>query len=577
MSDSEFYRTLLRAYIDSANDGIFVLCDEMKFHVANPLLQSWLDQSEDRLTEHGQRRPITDFIGGAENKALFSRQFAAVLQGQSARFECFIQPGNVEPRWLEIGLSKVDLDGGNLFIGVARDITDRKAAESRIENLAFFDSLTGLPNRRLLLDRLQHALASSSRSAVEGALLFMDLDNFKTLNDTLGHAKGDLLLQQVAKRVASCLREGDTVARFGGDEFVVMLENLGANSNDAANQAEVVGEKILLVMEEPFDLNGQQHRIGASIGVTLFAGHRNTVEDLLKRADLAMYQAKAAGRNALRFFEPEMQRVVAARAALEDEMRNGLKHGEFRVFYQAQVESAQGVVGVEALVRWQHPRRGLVAPIEFIPLAEETGLILPLGNWVLHTACAQLATWQDNAALAHLTVAVNVSAHQFKQKDYVAEVLAVLKRTGADPCKLKLELTESLLLHDVEDVIAKMVELRSHGVGFALDDFGTGYSSLAYLKRLPLDRLKIDRSFVSEVLNDNNDAVIVRTIVALAGNLGLSVIAEGVETGGQAEFLAANGCHACQGYLFGRPVPLAELEVALLQAPFRTEENPGSE
>ncbi|MBI4986047.1 MAG: EAL domain-containing protein [Rhodocyclales bacterium] len=471
--------------------------------------------------------------------------------------------GEIYPKWLTITAVKGDDGCTSHFVGTQLDITERKAAEEEIKYLAFYDPLTRLPNRRLLLDRLQQALAASARSERQGALLFIDLDNFKTLNHTRGHDEGDLLLQLVGQRLAACVREGDTVARLGGDEFVVMLENLNQKINEAAAQAETVGEKILEALNQHYLLKGLEYHSTASIGVTLFGDQRGSMEELLKQADLAMYQAKAAGRNALRFFDPEMQAAVTARVALERDLRIAVREEQLVLYYQAQVDAAGCLTGAEVLVRWQHPERGLEFPDAFIPLAEETGLILPLGHWVLEAACAQLAAWAGRPEAAHLTLAVNVSVQQIRQPDFVAQVLAVLARSGADPRRLKLELTESLLMDKVEDTIAKMTALKANGVGFALDDFGTGYSSLSYLKRLPLERLKIDRSFVMDVLTDANDAAIAKTIVALAQSLGLTVIAEGVETAEQRDFLADNGCHAYQGYLFSRPLPLEDFEAFL--------------
>jgi diguanylate cyclase (GGDEF)-like protein/PAS domain S-box-containing protein len=467
--------------------------------------------------------------------------------------------GEIYPCWLTI-TAVYDKEGQvTHYVGMHTDITQRKAAEEEIRHLAFYDPLTHLPNRRLLLDRLQQALIASARSARQGALLFIDLDHFKTLNDTRGHDVGDLLLQQVAQRLLACVREEDTVARLGGDEFVVMLENLSDTAQGAAAHAKVVGEKIINALNQPFRLARHEHHTTPSIGIALFAGDEDAVDDLLKRADLAMYQSKAAGRNTLRFFDPDMQTVVTARAALEADFRDGLRHEQLLLHYQGQVDHRGKLLGAEALVRWQHPRRGLVSPAEFIPMAEETGLILPLGQWVLDAACKQLVRWAQHAQTAHLTLAINVSARQFRHADFVAQILAVLDHTGADPKRLKLEITESLLLDDAQGTIVKMTELKNHGVGFALDDFGTGYSSLSYLKRLPLDQLKIDQSFVRDVFTDANDAAIVRTIVALAQSLGLNVIAEGVETLAQRDFLADQGCLAYQGYLFSRPGPVEDL------------------
>ena len=467
------------------------------------------------------------------------------------------------PEWLTVTAVKDQSGLTTHYVATFSDITSRKSAEDEIRNLAFYDPLTRLPNRRLLMDRLGLALSGGSRHRRKVALLFVDLDNFKTLNDTQGHYQGDLLLQQVASRLSACVREGDTVARLGGDEFVVMLGDLDNNPLEAATEAKAVGEIILAAIAEPYQLSGTSYHSTASIGVTFLGDQHENIDEPLKRADLAMYQAKTAGRNTLRFFDTQMQAIVSARAAMEADLRHAVSNEQFLLHYQAQIEEPNRTVGAEALLRWEHPLRGLVPPAEFIPMAEETGLILPLGHWVLEAACAQLTRWAGQPGMAHLTMSVNVSARQFHQDDFVDEVLAVLARTGADPQRLKLELTESVLIADVEGVIAKMTVLKGKGVGFALDDFGTGYSSLSYLKRLPLDQLKIDQGFVRDILHDANDAAIARMVLALADSLGLSVIAEGVETELQREFLARLGCHSYQGYLFGRPVPIEVFEARL--------------
>ncbi len=451
-------------------------------------------------------------------------------------------------------------------ISLVDDITSRKVAEDEIRNLAFYDHLTGLPNRRLLIDRVKQSMASSTRSGKHCALLFLDLDNFKTLNDTLGHDLGDLLLQQVAIRISSCVRKGDTVARLGGDEFVVMLEELSEFMQEAIMQTEAVGSKILAAFTQPYQLDTYEHNSTTSIGVTLFADHDGGTDDLLKRADLAMYQAKAGGRNTLRFFDPDMQTAVTTRAALEESFREALQNKQFDLHYQAQVTAKGHISGAEVLLRWQHPRRGMVSPLEFIPFAEDTGLILPLGRWVLETACAQLALWAMRPEMAHLTVAVNVSSRQLKHLNFVDEVLSILAHSGANPHRLKLELTESLLVDDVEDAITKMTALKAKGVGFSLDDFGTGYSSLTYLKRLPLDQLKIDQGFVKHVLTDSNDMAIAKMIIVLAESLGLAVIAEGVETVEQRDFLANLGCLAYQGFLISRPLALDAFEEFVMES-----------
>lgn len=435
-----------------------------------------------------------------------------------------------------------------------------RASQERYQELALFDALTGLPNRKLLHDRMHQAMVNGARSRHMGALLFIDLDHFKNLNDTRGHDVGDQLLQQAAQRLTQAVRAGDTVARLGGDEFVILLEGLDEHPDRAASETRAVGEKILAVFGPDFKLGHVEHHISASIGASLFSGTEQSIDELLRRADLAMYQAKSAGRDALRFFDPQMQAHVSARAALESDLRRALQAGQFELHYQPQVHMDGRVVGAEALLRWHHPERGAVPPTEFIPLAEETGLIAPLGLWVIETACRQLKLWQAQPRTASLLLSINVSSRQFRRADFVSELLAVVRRVGVDARRLKLELTESVLLDDVEDAIFKMMQLRMQGVGFSLDDFGTGYSSLAYLKRLPLDQLKIDRSFVRDILTDRNDVAIARSVVALGTTLGLTVIAEGVETEGQRTLLAGLGCQVHQGYLYSRPVPAPDFE-----------------
>jgi diguanylate cyclase (GGDEF)-like protein len=452
---------------------------------------------------------------------------------------------------------------GGLVI-VYQDVTDLRLASAEIENLAFYDPLTQLPNRRLLMDRLQQDTASSARSGQYGAILFLDLDNFKTLNDSLGHNVGDILLQQVAQRLKSCVREEDTVARLGGDEFVVMLHALSERSPEAAALAQRIGDKILHQLNQPYQLGVHTYRSTPSIGITLFGPEHQAPADLLTQADIAMYQIKSRGRNALCFFDPQMQATITSRAQLEEDLYTALLSGQFELHYQPQFDhQKRAVVGAEVLIRWQHPLRGLLRPLEFIAVAEESELILSVGHWVLRTACRQLAAWQLDARYSELHLCVNVSARQFHQRDFVAQVQALVDETGAKPQLLKLELTESLMLVNVDDTIAKMSELKAQGVRFSVDDFGTGHSSLAYLTRLPLDQLKIDRSFVRNIGVQHTDGVIVQTIIGMACNLGLEVIAEGVETRAQQDYLAAQGCTLYQGYLFGKPTPLSEFETLL--------------
>ena len=470
-------------------------------------------------------------------------------------FEMKRTDGEGQPLWISVSGEPIfDAEGRFTgYRGVARDISERKRSEAEIQRLAFYDELTGLPNRRLLMDRLTCAAALCAREGSYAALLFLDLDNFKGINDTLGHEWGDRLLVQVGRRIGDNVRATDTVARLGGDEFVVVLQGLHAQLPEAAAEAEAVAQKLLVSLNGTYSLDVCEIHSTPSIGITLFCDAQQSVQELLKRADLAMYQAKAQGRNMLCFFDPAMQLAASARSALEGDIRQGLLREEFLLHYQPVVDESGRVLGAEALVRWLHPQRGMVSPAEFIPLAEQTGLILGLGRQVLVMACRQLAQWADDAATSWWSLAVNLSAQEFRQPDFVQQVVSALRDAGADPGKLTLELTESLLLQDVEGSILKMQALRHLGVGFSLDDFGTGYSSLSYLKRLPLDQLKIDQSFVRDVLTDPNDASIACTIITLAHSLGLEVVAEGVETDGQRLFLLRNGCRKFQGYLFGRP------------------------
>ena len=473
--------------------------------------------------------------------------------------------GEVYPKWLSISAVKGDDGRVTHYVGSHVDITERKASEEKIQHLAFYDHLTDLPNRLLLLDRLQQVLVSSVRTNRRGALLFIDLDNFKNLNDTLGHDMGDLLLKQVTQRLASCIREGDTVSRLGGDEFVVMLIDLSGQPIESAAQAEAIGEKILAALSEPYQLDKNTYRCTASIGVTLFGGNEQATDELMKQADIAMYQAKKSGRNALRFFDLQMQENISARVSLESELHNALEFQQFHLHYQIQVDNEHRPLGAEVLIRWIHPVRGLMPPDKFIPLAEETGLILPIGRWVLETACAQLKAWQVGRSAGHLTLAVNVSARQFHQADFVAQVQTALQHYAIDPRLLKLELTESLLQENIEETIATMSALNEVGVQFSLDDFGTGYSSLQYLKRLPLNQIKIDRSFVRDIATDSSDIAVIRATIAMARSLGLNIIAEGVETKEQRQVLLENGCTHFQGYLFGRPAPIEQFEASLRQ------------
>ena len=464
--------------------------------------------------------------------------------------------------WVKLTVSPMWVRGAtpDCHIAVIQDITVHKQAQEQIHQLAFYDPLTGVPNRRLFLDRLQQAQIHGTRHKTYCAILFIDLDYFKIINDTRGHDVGDLLLIEVAKRLRDSLRTGDTVARLGGDEFVVTIEGLNEDPLQAAAQARDIGEKILASITQPFRLREFEYHGSSSIGIRLFHDNQVSMDDLLKHADTAMYQAKTAGRNTLCFFDPSMQVALEVRTAMATELREAITRQQFNLHYQRQVNAQGAVIGAEVLLRWQHPERGMISPMVFIPIAEETGLIVPLGKWVLQMACAQLRRWENDASTCNFRLAVNISARQFRQLDFVDEILEVLTETGADPRKLKLELTESLVLQDIAHSIEKMDELCNVGIRFSLDDFGTGHSSLTYLKRLPLEQIKIDQSFIRDIITDASDAVIVRTIIVMCNALAMEVIAEGVETEEQQTFLARNGCVIYQGYLFGKPMPIEEFQ-----------------
>ena len=496
-----------------------------------------------------------------ENEALEAAQHKALSACGfwSGEIHSRRKSGETFVAWLTI--SAVAAGDGRVthYVASFTDLSERKAAEESIRTLAFYDPLTRLPNRRLLVDRLERAMTVSERSRAHCALIFLDLDNFKFVNDTRGHAVGDALLIAAAERLRHCVRTSDTVTRQGGDEFVVLLEDLGTDATTAAAHAGDVAEKIRLALAEPFALDGAQYHGSASLGVCLFSGREYDANELFKRCDTAMYQAKQAGRNALRLFDPAMQAALERRASLDADLRQAIVLGQFELHYQVQVDHNSRAIGAEALLRWNHPVRGRVSPLDFIPLAEETGVIVSIGQWVLDTACDRLAQWADDPLTRGMQLAINVSARQFRQRNFVASVCASLQRSGARATQLELELTESIVMDDVADTIAKMEALRALGVTFAVDDFGTGYSSLAYLQRLPLDRLKIDRSFVLDLGRDSQRAAIVRSIITLGEVLGLNVIAEGVETEVQREVLVGLGCGGFQGYLFAHPLPLERL------------------
>jgi len=552
LRSEERYRTAFQTSLDAVNinrldDGTYLECNKAFLDIFGYARNEVLGKTSLELQVWNDPRDRVSFI-------------EILRQNSSCRdMEARFRKKNGDLVWGLMSASLIELDGMSCVLSVTRDITEAKAAEEKIRSLAFYDPLTGLPNRRLLLDRLRQLIASTANNERMHALLFIDLDHFKTLNDTLGHEIGDLQLQEVARRLAGCVRETDTVARLGGDEFVAMLEEVGDTTEVAKEQAKAIAEKILYAISQPYLIADRECRSTASLGIAVFGDRKQTADEILQQADIAMDEAKSGGTDTLRFFSPALQSAVNYRAELEDDLRQAIKTNQFVLHYQPQLE-CELLIGAEALIRWNHPTRGLMPPGDFIPLAEETGLILPMGDWVLEKACKQIAAWAHQEEPAYISLSVNISARQFRQPDFVAKVLAALDRTGADPENLELELTESMLVDSIEEVICKMTELKAHGLRFSLDDFGTGYSSLAYLKRLPLDQLKIDRSFVQDILVDASSGAIAQTIISLSRAMGLPVIAEGVESEEQRDYLTRLGCHSFQGYLFSRPLPLEEFE-----------------
>ncbi|MDX1914544.1 MAG: EAL domain-containing protein [Methylophilus sp.] len=440
---------------------------------------------------------------------------------------------------------------------------EREESTSKIEHLAYYDEVTQLPNRRFLLEQLKRSVSMNQETGLNAALLYLDIDQFKVVNDSQGHDVGDMMLVEAASRLRSCLQAMDVVARVSGDEFAILLINLNENIIEAAKKAEDVADKVLKSLSKPYLLAKHKYHNTASIGITLFGRLKIDTEELLKQSDIAMYQAKKAGGNTFCFFDPKMQANITQLIGLETELRKAISLDQLQLYYQVQVDHLGHPFGAEALIRWIHPERGMISPAQFIPLAEDSGLIIPIGAWVIETACAQIKAWQNNHATKELTLSVNISAKQFRQSDFVKEVEDSIKKYGIDPMFLRLELTESMLLDSVEETVEHMNALGKIGVQFSLDDFGTGYSSLQYLKRLPLYQLKIDRSFVQDIVTDSHDRTIVRTIIAMAQSMYISVIAEGVETAEQKELLLTNGCRRYQGYFFGKPVPIDQFNAAI--------------
>ena len=537
---------------------------ERRFHAfmdASPIIASIRDGSG--CTVYGNR-VWNDTVGHAVDIPVARMASDQVVLASGLTTESVEEihlPGTAPTYWKNICFPFVGAAGQPLIGEFSTDITTLKQSEETIRKLAYLDALTGLPNRRLMIDRLTHAMASCARRGIYGALLLINLDNFKLLNDEHGHIAGDLVVQQTGRRISDCVREQDTVARIGGDEFVVILEGLGRIAVEVAVDVDAIGREILGAIAQPFVLDVTSHNLTASIGIAFFHDQQHSPDELIKRADLALGNVKTAGRNNQLFFDPAMQARITLRNTLEADLREGLAKNWFALYYQPQVDSEGLLTGVEALMRLAHPVKGLMMPNSFITLAEETGLIVDLGYWALDTACQQLKAWAQDRTTAGLTLSVNLSARQFGDDDFVARVLALVSATGIDPSLLLLELTESLLLDEIELTIDKMTILREAGLRFSLDDFGTGYSSLSYLKRLPLHEVKIDRSFVRDLLGQANDAVIVSAILAMGHSFHLSVIAEGVETVAQRDFLIQHGCRRFQGYLFGRPVPVEMLEL----------------
>ncbi len=475
--------------------------------------------------------------------------------------------GDGTPFWVHLDIS-IQRDTHNEIIVhlTLGDISSHKQAQMELEAtvhaLAYYDALTKLPNRRLVQDRLSQAIGAVERNGICGALFFIDVDHFKLLNDTRGHDVGDLLLIEISKRLQLNMRFGDTVGRQGGDEFMILLSGLSEKSTEAAAMALQFGQNIYKTFEKPFDLNGFEYSCKISIGISLLQ-KGSSVEELFKHADIALYQAKDAGRNTLCFFDPKMQEAINLRTILDSDLHSAIALQEFCLFYQPQLDKKGVCIGVEALIRWKHPKRGLVTPFDFIPHAEDSGLILPIGLWVLKMACAKLKQWEQYPDRKTLHMAINVSTRQFRQPNYVLEVESVLKESGINPALLEFELTENLVLEDIVGSIEKMSELKKLGVSFSMDDFGTGYSSLSYLTQLPLSQLKIDKSFIDNIPGSKNNETIVRTIIAMGDGMEIKVIAEGVEIDAQKEFLLSNGCHFFQGYLFSTPISEDELETFL--------------
>ncbi len=562
----------LAAILDDVGACVYIKDLDLRYRYVNRKVVEWFERPAESIL--GLRDQ--DLFDAATAEHLRSTDERVLRQGQRITVEeqNRQQAGRPPRTFLSVKQPLRDPEGRiHALCGISTDITDVKLSEQKLQHLAGHDALTGLPNRALLLDRIHQAFHHLARSRSDGALLFIDLDHFKLINDTLGHAKGDLLLQQVAARLGRCLRQDDTLARLGGDEFVLLAENLGRDFADVTVGVKVIAEKLRHELcAEPMELDGGQYSVRASIGIALMSyvsrgASGAPADELLKRADMAMYEAKAAGRNQVKCFDPSMQEALHRRAELEFLIQEGLRLGQFQLAYQPVVDEEGCVVGAEALARWPHPEKGMIAPGEFIAAAEASGQIVALGTWILCTACAQLAAWGRSADTRELSLSVNLSARQVHASDFVAQVAEALRHSGADPRRLELELTESVFAHDFESVSEKMRSLQRIGVRFSLDDFGTGYSSLSYLKRLAFHQIKIDQSFVRDLLHDENDAAIVRAVLTLGESLGLEVVAEGVETAEQFEALRRLGGRRFQGYFFGRPGRAEAVQASAVAVP----------
>jgi diguanylate cyclase (GGDEF)-like protein/PAS domain S-box-containing protein len=533
----------LDATLESLTDGFVMLDQEWRVIYINTATEKGLQRSRFELTGKVWWEEFPEMV----DSEVYQKSRHVAAERQPIRFEYNFPTFSC---WFDVGIYPSE-EGISMYF---RDITKRKQAEEHIQRLAFYDQLTGLPNRQLLQDRLNHLIPALGRSRRHGAFLFIDLDNFKAVNDVRGHRKGDVLLEEAAQRLKTFVRQNDTAARIGPDQFVVVLEELSSRVKEATTQVRLVGERLLAALGQPYKIDDIDHIITASIGITVFDGSTEDINALYRQADMAMSRAKSAGRNTVRFYDPVMQIAIDEKLSLESDLREAIEKKMLTLYYQPQVDRSGRITGAEGLLRWKHSIRGDVSPSAFIPLAEETGMILPLGHWTIETACYQLTEWAREASTAHLTLSVNVSARQFRHPDFVNDVREVVRQSGIDATKLKLELTESLFVEDVEEAIGKMVVLKALGIGFSLDDFGTGYSSLSYLRSMPLEQLKIDKSFIDDVPDNENDVSIVEAIIALGRRLGMNVIAEGVETVQQVKFLAGAGCNGYQGYLFCKPL-----------------------